>query len=67
MAGEEDKLAGKAKELGGKVSGDKRLESEGQTQNAAGKVEGAVDEAKQRAQGVLDAVEKKRDDRGSDR
>jgi uncharacterized protein YjbJ (UPF0337 family) len=35
MSGEADQVAGKAKELQGKVTGDEARESEGKTQHAA--------------------------------
>lgn len=59
MAGNENQGEGKIKEIAGKVTGDKRLETEGQTQNAAGKVEQAADDAGEKAKGALDAVRDK--------
>ncbi len=57
-----DKLAGKTKETAGKVTGDDRLESEGQTQHdtAEGKekAKGAADKAKGAVQGIKDAFSK---------
>ena len=41
-----DKVKGKIKQAAGKASGDKRLEREGQVDEAKGAVKGAVEEAK---------------------
>jgi uncharacterized protein YjbJ (UPF0337 family) len=54
--GDENKVAGKIKEIGGKVTGDDRLETEGKVQNAKGKVESAVDEAREKAKGALEGL-----------
>ena len=59
MGGEADQLEGKAKEIGGKLTGDKQQEAEGQTQNALGGVEKAADDAGDRAKGVADGIEQK--------
>jgi len=61
MGGNEKQGEGKVKEIAGKVTGDKRLESEGQTQNAAGKVEQAADDAGEKVKGALDAARDKED------
>jgi uncharacterized protein YjbJ (UPF0337 family) len=63
--GDRDRLAGKAKELGGKLTGDRQLESEGKTQNAEGKVVNAIDDAAAKVKGAANAVKDKltRDDR----
>ncbi len=63
MSGEQDQVAGKIKELEGKVTGDKETETEGTVQHAAGKVEGAVGDAADRAKGAADAVKDKADGR----
>jgi uncharacterized protein YjbJ (UPF0337 family) len=42
MAGEMDKMKGKAKEWVGKATGDKRMESEGKTDEAKGDVKAAT-------------------------
>jgi uncharacterized protein YjbJ (UPF0337 family) len=55
--GDTDRLAGKAKELGGKLTGDRDLESEGKVQHAEGKVENAVDDVKNKVKGAAKAVE----------
>lgn len=57
-----EKLAGKTKETAGKVTGDERLEAEGQSQHdtAEGKeaAKSAVDRAKGALQGVKEAFSK---------
>jgi uncharacterized protein YjbJ (UPF0337 family) len=64
MSGDADRLKGKAKELGGKVIGDRELESEGKTQRAEGKAENKIDEAAAKVKGAAKAVKDKvtRDD-----
>ena len=62
MSGEQDQIAGKVKEFGGKITGDKARESEGTAQQAAGKVEGAVGDAADRARGVAEGVKEAVDD-----
>jgi uncharacterized protein YjbJ (UPF0337 family) len=54
--GDENRIAGKVKELGGRVTGDKKLESEGKVQNAKGKVENAVDDVKDTARGAVEGI-----------
>jgi uncharacterized protein YjbJ (UPF0337 family) len=63
MSGEADQIAGKAKEVGGKVTGDTELESEGKTQNVAGKVKHAVGDAGDRLKGAGQALKDTADDR----
>jgi uncharacterized protein YjbJ (UPF0337 family) len=63
MSGEQDRVAGAAKEFQGKVTGDKERESEGKTQQAAGKIEKILGDAADKAKGVADAVKDKTDDR----
>jgi uncharacterized protein YjbJ (UPF0337 family) len=63
MSGEADQIAGKAKELEGKVTGDKELESEGTTQHVAGKVENAVGDAGDKLEGAGQALKDTADDR----
>ncbi|MFI1935405.1 MULTISPECIES: CsbD family protein [unclassified Streptomyces] len=55
-----DKLKGKGKEAVGKLTGDRRKESEGKADQAKGRAKGAVDEAGDRAKGVKDSL--RRDD-----
>ncbi|TMD98331.1 MAG: CsbD family protein [Chloroflexi bacterium] len=64
MTGDADRLAGKTKELGGKVTGDRELETEGKTQHAEGKAENAIDDAAAKVKGSVNAVKDKlsRDD-----
>ncbi len=59
MAGEDDKLAGTVKEKAGKLTGDDHLEGEGKAQKHAGKVESAVQGAKDKAAGAAEAVKDK--------
>ncbi|MCF2531011.1 CsbD family protein [Yinghuangia soli] len=54
--GAKDKLTGKAKEVAGKATGDKRLESEGETDQAKGKVKEASEAFRERAEGVKDSL-----------
>ncbi|AGI91182.1 CsbD family protein [Streptomyces albidoflavus] len=56
-----DKMKGKAKEAVGKVTGDRRAESEGKTDQAKGDAKDAADHLRERAKGVGDSM--KRDDR----
>ena len=55
-----EQLEGKAKEIGGKVTGNERLESEGRTQKAAEdtkeKVQEGVDKVKGAVEGLKDAA-----------
>lgn len=51
-----DKLKGKAKEVAGKATGDKRQEAEGKTDQAKGAAKQAVDDARERAEGVRDSL-----------
>lgn len=55
-----DQLAGKAKEVGGKVTGNEELESEGRTQKASEdtkqKVQEGVDKVKGAVQGLRESA-----------
>lgn len=51
-----DRLSGKAKEVAGKVTGDKETETEGRLQQAEGRVKGAVDDAKGVVEGAVDRL-----------
>lgn len=51
-----DRTTGKAKEVAGKVTGDKELETEGKTQNLKGKAEDAIEDAKDAASGAAKAA-----------
>ncbi|NDZ65526.1 CsbD family protein [Streptomyces cyaneofuscatus] len=55
-----DKLKGKGKEAVGKLTGDRRKESEGKADQAKASAKGKVDEAGDRAKGVTDSL---RDDK----
>ena len=59
MAGEADKFSGTIKEKVGSATGNDHLEGEGKGQKNAGKVEGAIQGAKDKAAGVGDAVKDK--------
>ncbi|MCC5949577.1 MAG: CsbD family protein [Nitriliruptoraceae bacterium] len=59
----QDKFAGKAKEVTGKATGDRELEDEGERQHAKGKFKEKVDDAKDTAKG---AVESAKDSLSSD-
>jgi uncharacterized protein YjbJ (UPF0337 family) len=60
MADRSEQLEGKAKEVGGKLTGNERLESEGRTQKAAEdtkeKVQEGVDKVKGAVQGLKDSA-----------
>lgn len=66
MAEEEDKLAGKAKEVAGKVTGDDELESEGTRQHAKGRTKEALKDAGDTAKGVAEGVKRTVSDRDRD-
>lgn len=57
-----DKLKGKAKEAVGKVTGDRRKETEGKTDQAKGRAKDTGDELGDRAKGMKDSLKSKRDD-----
>lgn len=52
-----DKAKGKAKEVGGKITGDRSLETEGELDQAKGKVKGGFEEIKK---DIKDAVDPNR-------
>ena len=58
MAGTTDKAKGMVKEGAGKVTGDKRMESEGKADRAKGEVKDAAHQAKESAKGVRDSLKK---------
>ncbi len=58
MAGEMDKAKGAVKEGVGKVTGDKRTETEGKTDRAKGEAKDAAHHVKQGAKGVRDSLKK---------
>jgi uncharacterized protein YjbJ (UPF0337 family) len=51
-----DKIKGKAKEAAGKLTGDRRKESEGKADQAKAKTEDALGGAGERAKGVKDSL-----------
>jgi uncharacterized protein YjbJ (UPF0337 family) len=58
MAGEKDKAKGSLKETVGKVTGDKRTESEGKTDRAKGEAKDLGQRVKEGAEGVRDSMKK---------
>ena len=58
MAGEMDKEKGAVKETVGKVTGDKRTETEGKTDRAKGAAKDAAHDVKEGAKGVGDSLKK---------
>jgi uncharacterized protein YjbJ (UPF0337 family) len=58
MAGTTDKAKGMVKETAGKVTGNKRMESEGKADQAKGEVKDAAHQAKESAKGVRDSLKK---------
>jgi uncharacterized protein YjbJ (UPF0337 family) len=58
-SGTMDKVGGKVKEVAGKVTDDKRLESEGKTDQVKGNVKNAGDTVTESAKGVQDSMNKK--------
>ena len=57
-SGTTDKVKGNIKEAAGKVTGDKRLESEGKTDQVKGNVKKAAEDMSDSAKGVRDSVRK---------
>jgi uncharacterized protein YjbJ (UPF0337 family) len=56
MGGEVDKVTGKVKEGMGKAADDPEMESEGKTQNVKGRLQDAVDTAKDAARGIKERI-----------
>ncbi|MEV0095809.1 CsbD family protein [Streptomyces sp. NPDC050738] len=56
-----DKAKGKAKEMVGKVTGDKRTETEGQVDQAKGSMREVVENVRAKAEGARDSL--KNDDK----
>jgi uncharacterized protein YjbJ (UPF0337 family) len=56
MAGTTDKVKGAVKEGAGKLTGDKRTEAEGKTDQAKGKAKNAASDVKEGAKGVRDSL-----------
>ena len=59
MAGTTDKIKGAVKEGAGKLTGDKRTETEGETDQAKGGVKNAARDVKDAAKGARDCLAKK--------
>ena len=59
MAGTGDKIKGAIKEAAGKLTGDKRTEAEGETDQAKGDVKNAARDVKDAAKGARDSLAKK--------
>jgi uncharacterized protein YjbJ (UPF0337 family) len=59
VAGQKDRIAGKAKELQGKLTGDADKESEGKAQNAEGKLEKRAEDVIDRTKGAVRAAKNK--------
>jgi len=57
-SGTTDKVTGTVKEAVGKVTGDKRTEAEGQTDQAKGAAKIATDNVSEKAKGVRDSLRK---------
>ena len=55
MAGTKDRVKGSIKEAAGKVTGDRRTEAEGKTDQAKGKAKKAASNVKESAKGVRDS------------
>ena len=58
MAGTTDKIKGAVKEAAGKMTGDKRTEGEGKTDQAKGDVKDATRSTKESVKGVRDSLKK---------
>jgi len=56
-----DKVAGKAKEVAGKVTGDSAMEGEGDVQQTKGKAEGLVNRASDKAGSMANDTKKDAD------
>ena len=54
--GTTDDLKGRAKEAAGDLTDDKDLKREGQADRASGKVKDAIDDVKDKAEGVVDSI-----------
>jgi uncharacterized protein YjbJ (UPF0337 family) len=53
-----DKIKGTVKEAAGKLTGDRRTETEGQTDQVKGDAKGAVHDAKEAVRGVGDSLKR---------
>ena len=55
-SGKSDEVKGRVKEAAGVLTGDKKMEREGEADQAAGKLKQAVEKAKKKAEKVIDDV-----------
>ena len=55
-SGKSDEVKGRVKEAAGVLTGDKKMEREGEADQAAGKLKQAVEKVKQKAEKVIDGV-----------
>lgn len=53
MEGQDDKAAGKVKEVAGKVTGDRGLEAEGETEQAGGELKKGAEKVADSAKGAV--------------
>ena len=56
MSGTGNRVAGKAKELGGKVTGDRRTQARGKSQQVAGKAENKTIDARKKVEGAAEKL-----------
>ena len=56
MTGTSDKVKGSIKKAAGKMTGDRRTEAEGKTDQAKGEVKNAARDVKETAKGVRDSL-----------
>lgn len=61
MSGEMDKMKGRAKQAAGDLSDNDELEREGERDEAAGKLKGVVDDAKDGIDNMIDSAKRKLD------
>ena len=59
MSGEKDEFVGRAKQAAGDLTGDDELKAEGEVDEMAGSMKGALDDAKKKVEGVIDDVKKR--------
>ncbi|MGO4936370.1 CsbD family protein [Fundicoccus sp. Sow4_H7] len=64
-----DQFEGKAKEVAGKLTGDKKTEAEGKTQNEGGKLKERINDASDSVKGAVEGVKESfdNDDEKKDR
>jgi len=59
MGGETDQVKGQVKQAAGELTGDDKLEREGEKDEAAGKMKEAVDGVKDKANDAIDSLKDK--------